>query len=449
MPNPKRLPSGFSLSVLLATAAPLLTGNAYAAMGNLATTYGVLPSDVASAQALSLFNTQVSAAYYDPAYLAKDPRGELTLGALYGNNNLTAKSDGGSNPMVRNGDVLQGNSSQQVLLGMKTNLSSLTKFDHPLYLGFMLGAEKNGQELMSFNSTTSKQGQFFNYGREPLFLVLGGATQIVPGVDAGLTARVTLHSDASLVAQSDLAGNTQDEQLNVSAKPVLRPIFGLSVDWGRALCPDGQCWYDGLETAFSFRGYSNTETRVAANDVIPGTVPPPGLTIAINTYDAYQPNIYALGLLYNTDHYRFGVTGELQQWSTLGRQLNQDTIKDQANLSFRNVFIPRVGMDARINDTYTLTTGVSYEKSALVSNESLDVNYLDNDRIILGVGATAEIRDPWIFAFPVRLDIAYQYQMMRDRTFQLASSSAPSNPYETVTAGGRVQVLTASLSLKF
>jgi hypothetical protein len=418
-------------------------------MGNLATTYGVLPSDTASAQALSLFNTQVSATYYNPAYLAKDPRGELTLGGMYGNNNLTATSQGGSAPLVRDGDVLQGNSSQQVLLGMKTNLSSLTKVDHPLYLGFMLGAEKNGQELMSFNSTTSNQGQFFNYGREPLFLVIGGATQLMPGVDAGLTARVTLHSDATLVAQSDLAGNTQDENLSVSAKPVLRPIFGLSVDWGRALCGDKDCWYNGLETAFSFRGYSNTETRVAAKDVIPGTVPSPGLTIAINTYDAYQPDIYALGVLYNFDRYRVGLTGELQRWSTLGRQLQQDTIKDQANLSFRDVLIPRLGMDARINDTYTLTTGISWERSALVSDRSLDVNYLDNDRIIFGLGATAEIKDPWIFAFPVRLDIAYQYQLMRDRTFQLTSSSAPSNPYETVTAGGRVQVLSASLSLKF
>ncbi|HAV67501.1 MAG TPA: aromatic hydrocarbon degradation protein, partial [Alcanivorax sp.] len=35
------------------------TTAAYASMGNIGTTYGVLPSDVASAQALSMFNTQV------------------------------------------------------------------------------------------------------------------------------------------------------------------------------------------------------------------------------------------------------------------------------------------------------------------------------------------------------------------------------------------------------
>jgi hypothetical protein len=59
-----------------------------ASMGNIGTTYGVLPSDLASAQALSMFNSQVSATYYNPAYLAKDSRGELTTGLLHADHEL-------------------------------------------------------------------------------------------------------------------------------------------------------------------------------------------------------------------------------------------------------------------------------------------------------------------------------------------------------------------------
>jgi hypothetical protein len=40
---------------------------AHAGMSNTATTFGILPSDIASAQSLSLFNNQVSATYYNPA----------------------------------------------------------------------------------------------------------------------------------------------------------------------------------------------------------------------------------------------------------------------------------------------------------------------------------------------------------------------------------------------
>lgn len=75
-------------------ACALLLGPAVssASMGNLGTTYGVLPTDLASAQALSMFNSQVSAAYYNPAYLARDMRGELTAGLLHADHDLKADS---------------------------------------------------------------------------------------------------------------------------------------------------------------------------------------------------------------------------------------------------------------------------------------------------------------------------------------------------------------------
>lgn len=212
---------------------------AMASMGNIGTTYGVLPSDLASAQALSLFNSQVSATYYNPAYLAQDDRGELTTGLLHADHELRASSLGGAAPLPRSSDTLQDSPSQHTLLGMKTDLSSLTRFNHPLYLGFMLGVEKYGEEMMAFNSQTSVEGQYFEFGRQPLFLNLGGGTQIWRGLDMGLSARITLHSEAELVATSTLGGVTSYETLNVSAKPSIRPIFGMNMDWGESFCGDG------------------------------------------------------------------------------------------------------------------------------------------------------------------------------------------------------------------
>ena len=71
---------------------------------------------------------------------------------------------------------------------MKTDLTSLTKYDHPLYLGFMLGVEKYGEEMLAFESQTSREGQYFEYGRQPLFLNLGGATTLWRGIDIGASA---------------------------------------------------------------------------------------------------------------------------------------------------------------------------------------------------------------------------------------------------------------------
>lgn len=444
------MPSSIRYARLLAGAAALASTHSFAAMGNIATTYGLLPGDVASAQGLSLFNADASAVYYNPSYLVADPRGELTAGLLYADHNVEANSLGGSAPMVRQGNELPIDPSKQVLLGLKTNLSSLTKAEHPLYLGVMLGVEKYGQTMLAFDSGTSLQGQYFQYGRQPLFLAVGGGTSLFRGVDAGLSFRVTLHADATLTSNSNLAGQTEYENLSVNAKPVLKPIAGVTVNWGEMLCPDSECALGHWETALSYRAYSNTQTKVTANAVIPQTVPAPGLSLAISTLDAYQPNIYALGFQYKGENFRGGLTAEWQQWSKLAGEMRDDTVRDQANLSFKDIVIPRLAGEFRLNPHFSLTAGLAFQPAILESDRSLDVNYLDNDRYILGLGASAEFREPWIFAFPVRLDVGYQLHYLKDRQFELTSTQTNGGaPYETLETGGTVHTFVGSMTLKF
>lgn len=433
---------------------------AVASMGNIGTTYGVLPSDVASAQALSLFNGQVSATYYNPANLARDEQGALTSGLMHADHELRAsKISGGSFASPRDGDILQDAPSQQMLLGMKTDLTDLTKYEHPLYLGFMLGVEKYGEEMMAFSSSTDRAGQYLEYGRQPLFLNLGGGTQIWRGLDMGLSARITLHSEAELVASSTLAGKTSYETLEVSAVPSIRPIFGMNLDFGESFCPDqADCWMNGLEAAFSFRGYSNSSTKVDSTITIPNTVLDPGMSLAVTTIDSYQPNIYAAGLAYSQDRWRVGVTLEMQQWSELESELKSDTIKDQAvnatgddQLEFKDIVVPRIGGEFHIDDTYMLTGGLAFSESPMSSDGSLEVNYLDNDKWILGLGLTAEYKSVPVLAFPVRFDLAYQYQKLDSREFDLYDQRSPNYPqsYETVEADGDVHVFSGSITLKF
>lgn len=182
------------LARLVVACGLVVAGASQASMGNIATNYGLLPVDVASAQGLSLFNTRVSATYYNPSQLARDKRGELTGALLHGEHELKAVSLGGTNPPIREGDVLMSTPTQHTLIGMKTDLTSLTKYERPLYFGFIAGIEKFGTEMLAFNSETSNEGQYMRYGRHPLFLNLGGAMQVIPGIDVGASARITLHS---------------------------------------------------------------------------------------------------------------------------------------------------------------------------------------------------------------------------------------------------------------
>lgn len=439
-----------TLKTVLATSTLAYSAASLASMGNIGTTYGVMPMDVASAQGLSLFNSQVSVTYYNPAGLTKDSRGELATGILHAGHELRAISQGGPAAPIRHGDILQDAPSQHVLLGMKTNVGSLTTLGIPVYLGFVAGVEKYGKEMLSFESDTSQTGQFLEYGRQPLFLNLGGAAQVWRGISAGYAARITLHADASLQARTDLAGNTKYETLAVSAKPSVRSIIGVNMDLAETLCPEADCWFNGIEAALAYRASSNTKTAVSANTVIPGTIPEPGLDLNVVTLDSYQPEILSIGVQYSQPKYRVALTLEQQNWSSLSQEFKRDTLKDQANIKFDDILIPRIGAQYFVSDSFSLIGGVSFEKSPLKSGSSLDVNYFDNDRIVFGVGLSTTFNHTGIMAYPLQLDIGYQRHILKARDFDLRHGRVnDGDVYETVSAEGDVNVLSASLTLKF
>ncbi|MEQ9509479.1 MAG: outer membrane protein transport protein [Alloalcanivorax xenomutans] len=437
--------AALSLSVAASIAAP-----AFAAMGNTASSYGLFPGDVASAQALSMFNPQASSLYYNPSYLIKDPRGELTIGFLHAEQELDGKSLGGAAPATRDGNLLDDSRSQQQLIALKTDLSSITKFEHPIYFAIIAGVEKYGKEMLSFNSSTSMGGQYMEYGRQPLFLNIGGGTELLHGIAVGASAHVSLRSDAKLVASSNLAGETQYETLEVNAKPVIRPVLGVTLDWGKLICGKGDCITNGLETAFAFRGHTEARTSVDSRITIPGTVPSPGIALLIDTVDSYQPDIYSAGVQYRfNDRLRAGVTVERQNWSDLMEVLEDDTVKDQADIHFKDITVPRVGVEWSALKNVSLTAGVAFRESPMESDRSLDVNYLDADKTIYGVGGSWTIEQPPILAYPMRVDFGYQFHDIDQRKFDLTSDRAPVNPYETIETGGEVHVFSGSVTLKF
>lgn len=425
-----------------------LSGRVCASMGNLGTTYGVMPADVASAQALSMFNPQVSATYYNPAYLTKDPRGELTAGLLHADQELRAVS------ASRDGDVLANSPSQHVLIGMKTNLGSLTRFNHPLYLGFVAGVEKYGKEMLAFESETSEDGQFLRYGREPLFLNIGGATRLWRGIDVGLAARITLQAQASLDTRSTLAGETSREKLGVNAKPSIKGIASINLDYGDTFCPERDCWLTGFETALAYRARSNTKTTIDANVVVPQTIPEPGLPLAVSTIDSFQPEIFALGLHYRGDDWRVSASVEHQKWSELESVFANDTIKDQGGVSeglrmaFDDILVPRIGGEYQLTRHFALTAGVAYEESPLKSTRSPEVNYFDNDKFVVGLGISAEYGRTRVFAYPVRFDLGYQYQQLQERDFEVTPFGSETAD-ETAKTDGDVHVLAGSVTFKF
>lgn len=441
--------SRFSLRALTLAVAAASTGfsvNASASMGNLGTTYGVMPVDVATAQSLSMFNDQVSATYYNPSYLTSDERGELTGGILHAEQELrSSRSDA-------DGDIVSNSPSQHVLIGMKTNLASLTRFKHPIYLGFIAGVEKYGKEMLAFSSETSETGQYLQYGKEPLFLNIGGATPLWRGISGGFSVRVTLEAAAQLDAVSTLGGETSRERLAVNAEPSLKSILGTTIKWGDTFCPDSSCFLDGWESALTYRTKSSASTSVDSNIIVTQTIPDPGLSLAVATIDSFQPETIAIGTQYKGDGWRVGGSIEQQNWSELEDEFAGDSIKDQDNVSagnrigFDDTLVPRIGAEYQLSRNFALRGGLAYEESPLKTTRNPELNYLDTDKIVAGLGISATYERTRLLAYPVRLDIGYQYQQLQDRDFTIVDFDG--NERQT-TADGDIHVISGSITLKF
>jgi len=444
MPVPSSRPSLKALTLAVATTTAGLSLNAQASQGNIADTYGLMPLDVGSAQGFSMFNSNVAATYYNPAYLVKDPRAELTGGIFHGRHELEASGPD------RNGDVLSDSPTQHVLAGFKANAMALTRFDHPVYIGVMAGIEKFSRELLSFNSETSSQGQFFQYDRQPLFLNIGGGTTLWRGLSGGFATRITLHNEAALTTSTSLGGQTQYEKLSVEAKPSIRSILSANLDWEETFCPDRSCWLDGFETAITYRATSSTRTKVYANTSIPGLLPPnQPLEFTISTLDSFQPSILSLAFQYRSRNWRAALTVEQQNWTDLEEEFEGDSIRDQANIQFKDIIVPRLAAQYQLG-SLGFIAGVAWQESALGSDSTLDVNYFDNDKIIAGVGFTMDINNPSFFSFPIQLGIAYQYQHLMERDFTISTSDpdATNNGVEVSTQGS-VDMLNGSVTFKF
>ena len=113
--------------------------------------------------------------------------------------------------------------------------------------------------------------------------------------------------------------------------------------------------------------------------------------------------------------------------------------------------VPRLGARFQWTDQLRLFGGMAQEDSPLKSSRSQDVNYLDTDKIVLGLGGDYRLNSAPLINAPLVLSLSYQYQKLEERDFELTSINSPSDPapYETVRADGEIQVISLSASVKF
>jgi long-subunit fatty acid transport protein len=443
---------------------------ALASFGNNAQTFGLSATDVGSAQAFSGFHNGPSSVYYNPAQLAKGEQNQFVLGYFYADPQLDIKSNGGPDPAPRSGgDQADIDTNNTVQIGFRLNLNDTLIPDQPAGFGLMLGIDDKARTLMKIDDRVSKRGgQYARYGEKPLFLAMGFGFEIVPGVSFGAGSHITIKSSAPVQLNSELDGTTSDETIVVESRTDFAPLASLHADFGQIGC-SSNCTDTGTQAFLSFRGENDFKVDLEANAVIPGTIEEPGLDLIVLALDSYQPDIWASGVrIPFTDNYSLAIGYEYQRWSKLDHILQdakRNAVKDQANASFRDIYVPRVGLELTdLNRMFgysdavkwRVQLGYAYERSPLKSGLTPDANLLDGNKHILAVGSEWTFMHLWQFAHPFTVGFSYQYQMVRDRDFTISSTQWNSTtqqyevtPTENVTAGGDVHSASLSITSRF
>ncbi len=417
----------------------VFSASCLAGMGSTATNAGLGPLDVASVQAMSIFARGPTATYYNPAALAQDPGSQLHLGL----------SSTRYRPETRHstrGKLSTGKgSSEQLMVGVNTDLSALLPGNRPMHLGVLLGLERFGNELISVSAATSEDGQYLRHDRQPLFIGLGLGARLRPGLDLGMGVQINQSSTANVTSDILLGGETRYENLQIHARPQRSAVVGLSVQWDELLC-EAACKLSGLSTGLVWREAAWTRTRTSADISVLRNILPISLSYGFDVLDSYQPASVVLGMQYQWHQLTLAVTADWQAWSELEDKLAQDTVRDQADLRFRDTLIPRFAIHYRLSDTMGLTAGLALVPSPLRSGESVDVNYLDNDQQVAGLGwhyhSDRSPRMP-------RIELGFQYQRLQQRSFDISHSALPAADAARVSSSGSNHSVSAALVFDF
>ena len=104
----------------------------------------------------------------------------------------------------------------------------------------------------------------------------------------------------------------------------------------------------------------------------------------------------------------------------------------------------------RDKDKLDFIFGLAFEDSALKDGLSPDVNLIDNDRTVYSFGVLYTIGGESKFLNQdMSIEFAYQYHVLDDREFQMSNATAPTLPFETISADGEASVLSFGVNVRF
>ncbi len=486
----KRAATGAPARSMLAAAGLLLflaAGGLAAGTGNLATTFGLLPEELGSAQSQALFGQGSSAAFYNPAALGQNRESQLAAAYLRADPGLKVLSKGGPSAPVRFGSTVDTPDNELALVGLKLGLENAFGIERSVSLGLVVGLDDRARNVLVIEDRVSTNGQFLQYGRKPLLLAGGLGVEVYDGIHIGAGSVITVGATAGLKLNTTLGGRTASEDLDVRGETRTANYGGVLLEPGSLFCrapkwtpaPEdpprlrnrddlrANCWLDRFSLAFAYHDESYFDIELDARAAVQlqqnqlANVP-----LALASVDGYTPVRTSWALKFRAPgRLIFYYSYEQHRWGDLTPLLrSRATARDQGLPEFTDVQLRRYGVEYRgLGDhlriralrSLALRAGYAFEKSPLVSQVTPGANLFDADRRILAAGLEYTLYG--FLATPITISFGLQRHLLTGRTFAVTNTGdgsgtpglSPPEFRELVETSGSVTTWNAAVTMRF
>ncbi len=391
-------------------------------------TYGLSARSVALGNAMTAVGDDYSTTYFNPAALGDLGNHQIDVGYLYAAPDFEGGPDGGE-------DVDFDTANKITLLGFTMDLSQMLENGHGLGLGLDIAIDNNLKSFMNFEDQRSDNGQFLRYGLTSVTMVTGLGVEICPKLFLGGGGYVMVKGENKLIAETDMAGNTREEEIQVSAEPVIAPIVSI-------FAPVHEMFTLGL--AYRAKGVSEFSSIDASTDAMVSDSTLTELSLMMAFKDTYVPQQASFGAaIYPTDSLMVAFDLTWADWSDYAEEVKEDdSVKDDADFETKDTYTPRIGVEYAATDNLYAAAGFYYEQTPFEDPGIGNNVVLDNDVYALSLGFTHDFTYLSFFNLPPSIGASYFYHYLAPRTVEAGDGT----DYDS---SGRIHGFISNITLRF
>ncbi len=416
----------FSLFVL--TVFFCMSGVTYGSLSFVPNTYGLSAKSVGLGNAMTAVGDDYSMTFFNPGALGALETNQLDITYLY----AEPRFYGG---VYGNDDVEFNVANKLTLIGFTMNLSGLFNNRHGVGLGFDIAIDNNLKSFLAFDEHRDDNGQFVRYGLSSVTMVTALGVKIIPQLHIGLGGFIMIKGQNTLVAETDLAGNTREEEIQVNAEPAIAPIIGIFAPV-----------HDMVTLGAVYRGRGKAEFSEidAGTDALVSESSLTKLNLLMSFTDTYVPQQAAFGVSVRPiPQLLLALDTTWMNWKDYQDQaLEKDVVRGDSDFETKDIYVPRLGIEYSPIEELYLRFGYYYEETPFDGVGIGNTVILDNSKHVGSLGIGWDVSYIPFLAHPLSLGVTYFNHYLAPRTVEADDG-------REFTSSGDLNGVVGSITLRF